>query len=331
MHRQVSCDYKALTFGPILEKNGVRFRLWAPEAQRVDVVLVEGQGQDHSVAMPATQDGWHEVLVPAARPGSLYLFKINGETLVPDPGSRFQPEDVSGPSQVVDTADFTLENSDWKGRPWTDTVLYELHVGTFTPEGTYDGVCSRLPYLKDLGVTAVELMPLGDFPGRRNWGYDGVLPFAPDSAYGKPQGLQRLIDEAHGLGLMVFLDVVYNHFGPEGNYLHLYAPQFFTEAHQTPWGAAIDFSVRQVRDFFITNAVYWLKEYRFDGLRLDAVHAIRDDSPVHILEELAETVAKALPKDRHVHLVLENDANQARFLHRNQSGTPRYYVAKWNR
>ncbi|PTN35339.1 malto-oligosyltrehalose trehalohydrolase [Desulfonatronum sp. SC1] len=329
MHRQFAFDNRTLPFGPILEADGVRFRLWAPGAKQVDVVLV-GQDQEQRVAMPTTRDGWHEVLVPEAGVGSLYHFKINGETLVPDPGSRFQPEDLSGPSQVVDTAGFTWENSDWKGRPWAETVLYELHVGTFTPEGTYDGVRARLPYLKELGVTAVELMPLADFPGSRNWGYDGVLPFAPDSVYGSPQELRRLIDEAHGLGLMVFLDVVYNHFGPEGNYLHLYAPQFFTEAHQTPWGAAIDFSVPQVRDFFIANAVYWLQEYRFDGLRLDAVHAIQDDGPVHILEELAQTVTKAFPQDRHVHLVLENDANQARFLNREGTGEPKYYVAQWN-
>jgi maltooligosyltrehalose trehalohydrolase len=329
MHKQISFDDGTLPFGPLLEAEGVRYRLWAPGARQVDVVLV-GRGQERSVPMSATRDGWYEALVPEAGGGSLYHFKINGETLVPDPGSRFQPEDVSGPSQVVDTAGFTWANSDWIGRPWVETVLYELHVGTFTPEGTYNGVRARLPYLKELGVTAVELMPLADFPGRRNWGYDGVLPFAPDSVYGTPQDLQLLIDEAHGLGLMVFLDVVYNHFGPEGNYLHLYAPQFFTEARQTPWGAAIDFSVSQVRDFFIANAVYWLREYRFDGLRLDAVHAIQDDGPVHILEELAQTVAKVLPKDRHVHLVLENDANQARFLNREWAEEPKFYVAQWN-
>jgi maltooligosyltrehalose trehalohydrolase len=329
MHRQLPSMDTSIPFGPCLEEHGVRFRIWAPEAKQVDVLLV-GQGQGRNVAMPATKDGWHEVLVPEAGTNTLYHFRINGETLVPDPGSRFQPNDVQGPSQVVDTAGFTWENPDWQGLPWAETVLYELHVGTFTPEGTYDGVRARLPYLKELGVTAVELMPLADFPGQRNWGYDGVLPFAPDSVYGTPRDLQRLIDEAHGLGLMVFLDVVYNHFGPEGNYLHLYAPGFFTEAYQTPWGEAIDFSVPQVRDFFIANAVYWLREYRFDGLRLDAVHAIRDDSPVHILEELAETVVRILPENRFVHLVLENDANQARFLGRNKAGQPRFYVAQWN-
>jgi maltooligosyltrehalose trehalohydrolase len=249
---------------------------------------------------------------------------------VPDPASRFQPEDVFGPSQVVDTAAFHWYNDDWKGRPWLETVLYELHVGTFTPNGTYDALRTRLNYLRELGVTAIELMPLADFSGRRNWGYDGVLPFAPDASYGSPRELKWLIDEAHGLGMMVFLDVVYNHFGPEGNFLHLYAPYFFTEAHQTPWGAAIDFSVPQVREFFIANALYWLRAYRFDGLRLDAVHAVWDDSSPHILEELARKVRSALPPDRHVHLVLENDANQARFLERDHDTGPRFYVAQWN-
>lgn len=316
-------------FGPAIEPDGVRFRLWAPEAKAVEVALSE-EGADRFVAMQARDEGWFEVFVPQAGDGTLYRFRINGETLVPDPASRFQPDDVFGPSQVKDTAVFHWEHMNWKGRPWSETILYELHVGTFTPEGTYDGVRSRLKHFKELGVTAVELMPLADFPGKRNWGYDGVLPFAPDSAYGTPEDLKRLIDEAHGLGMMVFLDVVYNHFGPEGNFLHLYAPQFFTQAHQTPWGAAIDFSVRQVRDFFIANAVYWLAEYRFDGLRLDAVHAIRDDSPMHILEELADAVHAVLPAERHVHLVLENDANQTRFLVREQAGRPRFYAAQWN-
>lgn len=328
MNRQVAAA-KALTWGPRLEENGVCFRLWAPNAKSVDVVLLD-RDKKQDMPMSATNDGWYEVLVPEAKAGSRYYFKINGEKLIPDPASRFQPEDVSGPCQVVDTESFTWKNYAWKGLPWSKTVLYELHVGTFTSEGTYDGVRARLPYLKELGVTAIELMPLADFPGRRNWGYDGVLPFAPDSVYGTPRELQRMIDAAHGMGIMVFLDVVYNHFGPEGNYLHLYAPQFFTEAHQTPWGAAIDFTLPQVRDFYISNALYWLQEYRFDGLRLDAVHAIRDDSPVHILEELADAVASALPEERYVHLVLENDANQARFLKRDRTGRPKFYVAQWN-
>jgi maltooligosyltrehalose trehalohydrolase len=316
-------------FGPCIEPNGVRFRLWAPEVKTVDVALTRVYG-DHFVAMNALDEGWFEVLIPEVGAGTLYRFLINGETLVTDPASRFQPDDVFGPSQVVDTAAFAWRNDAWKGRPWPETILYELHVGTFTPEGTYDGVRARLPYLKELGVTAVELMPLADFPGGRNWGYDGVLPFAPDSAYGTPADLQRLIDAAHGLGLMVFLDVVYNHFGPEGNFLHQYAPQFFTLAHKTPWGQAINFSVPQVRDFFTANAVYWLRDYHFDGLRLDAVHAIRDDSDVHVLEELVQTVAKVFPGDRHVHLVLENESNHACFLDRDQAGKPRFYAGQWN-
>ena len=320
-------------FGPTIEKDGVRFRLWAPNATRVDVA-VHDQERRHLTPMNALEQGWFEALVPEAGAGTLYQFRVagesSGEIMVPDPASRFQPDDVFGPSQVVDTTAFSWDNDDWNGRPWPETVLYELHVGTFTPEGTYDGVRTRLNYLKELGVTAIELMPLADFPGRRNWGYDGVLPFAPDSAYGSPKELKWLIDEAHGLGMMVFLDVVYNHFGPEGNFLHLYAPDFFTTDHQTPWGAAIDFSVPQVREFFIANALYWLEAYRFDGLRLDAVHAIRDDSSPHILEELTQRVRSALPEDRHVHLVLENDANQSRFLERNQAGRPRFYVAQWN-
>ncbi|MDX1607013.1 MAG: malto-oligosyltrehalose trehalohydrolase, partial [Candidatus Competibacterales bacterium] len=218
----------------------------------------------------------------------------------------------------------------WHGRPWHETVLYELHVGSFTSAGDYDGVRARLDHLVEIGVTAVELMPLADFAGERNWGYDGVLPFAPDSAYGRPDQLKRLIDAAHGRGLQVFLDVVYNHFGPDGNFLHHYAPAFFTERLSTPWGAAIDFSRPEVRAFFIHNALYWLEEYRIDGLRLDAVHAIIDDSDPHVLEELAERVRAHFGDEREIHLVLENDANQARYLDRDDNGRARHYDAQWN-
>jgi maltooligosyltrehalose trehalohydrolase len=207
--------------------------------------------------------------------------------------------------------------------------VYELHVGTFTPAGTYLAAIERLDYLVDLGITAIELMPLADFAGARNWGYDGVLPFAPDAAYGTPEELKRLVQAAHARGLMVLLDVVYNHFGPEGNYLGAYAPQFFNPAHQTPWGAAINFdgpSNRTVRDFFVHNALYWIEEYHFDGLRMDAVHAIADDSPVHIVEEIAAAVASGPGSERHVHVVLENDANQARFLERDRPAAH----AQWN-
>jgi malto-oligosyltrehalose trehalohydrolase len=291
---------------------GVRFRLWAPGAKSVDLAL-----PGKSISMKAN-DGWYEHVEPQAGPGTRYRYRIDNELLVPDPASRFQPEDVDGPSEVVDPQAYKWAAHAWTGRPWTEAVLYELHVGAFTPEGTYAAAAKKLKALVDLGVTAIELMPLADFAGKRNWGYDGVLPYAPDSVYGRPEELKALIDAAHGLGLMVLLDVVYNHFGPKGNYLPRYAPQFFTDRHQTPWGAAIDFSNDSVRKFFVHNVRYWLEEYRFDGLRFDAVHAIIDESPRHILDEICASV----PAGKH--LVLENDANQARFI------GPGKYTAQWN-
>jgi maltooligosyltrehalose trehalohydrolase len=234
---------------------------------------------------------------------------------------------------VIDPNAFDWQDADWRGRPWEEAVIYELHVGAFSSYGTFAGACERLDYLADLGVTALELMPLSDFPGKRNWGYDGVLQFAPDSSYGRPEDLKRLVQAAHARGLMVLLDVVYNHFGPEGNYLGLYAPQLFTDRHHTPWGEAINFDgpgSRAVRDFFIHNALYWLTEYHFDGLRLDAVHAIEDDSNPHILTELAETVRSSMEPDRHIHLILENDRNQSTFLQRTDLCKPRAYSAQWN-
>ena len=262
-------------------------------------------------AMPAAESGWRRLTVPEARAGDRYRYRIDGGLMVPDPASRFQPDDITGPSRIVDARAFDWSDGAWTGRPWEEAVIYEVHVGTATPEGTYAGLAEKLEELRDLGVTAIELMPLADFPGRRNWGYDGVLPFAPDSSYGAPDDLKRLVDRAHGLGLMMFLDVVYNHFGPAGNYLHAYARSFFTERHQTPWGAGLNFDgpdARPVRDFFVHNALYWLEEYHFDGLRFDAVHAILDDSQEHIIAEIAERARAALP-GREIHLVLENEEN----------------------
>lgn len=316
-------------FGAMLLKEGVQFRLWAPGAKTVELVI-EGPTPRLSLSMGALGDGWFEELVEAAQPGCLYRYRIDGGTLVPDPASRFQPSDVHGPSLVVDPTAYRWRQSAWEGRPWEQAIVYELHVGTFTREGNYDGVFHRLDYLSELGVTVIELMPLADFSGGRNWGYDGVLPFAPDSSYGTPDDLKCLIDGAHERDLMVFLDVVYNHFGPDGNYLQVYAPQFFTDRVATPWGPAIDFDRREVRDFFIQNALYWLEEYRFDGLRLDAVHAIRDQRSPDILQELAQEVEKRFANERHVHLVLENDDNAARYLSRSSSGRPQYYTAQWN-
>jgi maltooligosyltrehalose trehalohydrolase len=267
-------------------------------------------------------------LTAEAASGARYRYRIDGDQEVPDPASRYQPEDVHGPSAVVDPEAFDWKDEDWRGRPWDETVLYELHVGMFSPEGTYAGMKERLNDLVDLGVTAIELMPLSEFPGKRNWGYDGVLPYAPESGYGPPEDLKDLVQTAHEKGLMVFLDVVYNHFGPEGNYLNVYAPQFFTERHETPWGAAVNFDdegSEQVREYVIHNVLYWLEEYHLDGLRLDAVHAIIDDSGKHILFDLAECVRTGPGRNRHVHLVLENEENSASLL-RGEG----LYDAQWN-
>lgn len=312
------------------EDGKVRFRLWAPAAKRVEVILGP---PEKILAMIPLEGGWFEVTTDDAAAGSRYKFQIDGNHRVPDPASRFQPQDIHGPSEVVDPGAFQWAQTGWKGRPWGEAVIYELHVGTFSPSGRFSGVQERLDYLVELGVTAIELMPVSDFPGRRNWGYDGVFPYAPDSSYGRPEDLKALIDSAHGKGLMVLLDVVYNHFGPEGNYLNVYAPQFFTARHKTPWGDGINFDgedSRVVRDFFIHNALYWLTEYNFDGLRLDAVHAIADNSKPDILVELSETVRAAIGQERHIHLILENEANQASYLCSNSKDRPLHYNAQWN-
>ncbi len=300
----------------MLPGGGAAFRFWAPAARTVDVVI---DGRFHPLQRHA--EGWFEAIVPGARAGALYRYRIDGGQLVPDPASRFQPQDVGGPSELIDPSSFEWKEG-WRGRPWREAVIYELHVGTFTAEGTYAGVSKKLNDLKETGITAIELMPLSDFAGRRNWGYDGVLPYAPDSAYGRPEDLKSLVQAAHDAGLMIFLDVVYNHFGPKGNYLHLYAPEFFTERHHTPWGAAINYANPAVRRYFIENVLYWLDEYRFDGLRFDAVHAIFDDSPLHILDEISRTVRAKHGNSRH--LILENDANQSRLI------GPGRYDAQWN-
>jgi maltooligosyltrehalose trehalohydrolase len=319
--------FHSMPFGAEVTDEGVRFSLWAPTARQVELLL-GGEARP----MPEAGAGWRRLVVPSARAGTRYAYRIDGELDVPDPASRFQPEDIVGPSLVVNPRAYDWSDGQWHGRPWEDAVIYEVHVGAATPEGTYAGLAGKLEGLRDLGVTAIELMPLADFPGRRNWGYDGVLPFAPDAAYGAPEDLKRLVEEAHRLGLMMILDVVYNHFGPAGNYLHSYAKSFFTERHQTPWGAGINFDgadARPVRDFFVHNALYWLDEYHFDGLRFDAVHAILDDSERAIIAEIAEHARAALP-GREVHLVLENEANAARWLERDCAGRARLHTAQWN-
>jgi maltooligosyltrehalose trehalohydrolase len=314
----------------VLNDGSVRFRLWAPKPERVDVLL-----GDSRMPMTKTKEeaGWFTLVTDKASAGSTYRFLIDGEFCVPDPASRFQPHDVHGPSEVIDPASFDWKDDNWNGRPWEEAVIYELHTGTFSEAGNFAGIEAKLDYLARLSVTAIELMPVSDFFGKRNWGYDGVLPYAPDSSYGRPEDLKRLVQSAHAKGLMVFLDVVYNHFGPEGNYLRLYASQFFTTRHQTPWGDAINFDgdgSRVVRDFFIHNALYWLEEFHFDGLRLDAVHAIRDDSSPDILTELGEAVKKSFGPDRKIHLILENEKNEARYLQRTNNDATRFYAAQWN-
>jgi len=319
-----------MPFGASVFADGnVRFRLWAPAAREVKLCLQNDASEEIAVPMHSLADGWFQIEVSPlqAAPGTLYHYRLDSGLAVPDPASRANPRDVHGPSQVVDAAAFVWQDDAWQGRPWHEAVIYELHLGTFTAEGTFAAALQRLDYLAELGITAIELMPVADFPGMRNWGYDGVLPFAPDHSYGTPDELKALIQAAHARGLMVLLDVVYNHFGPDGNYLHAYAPQFFSKRHHTPWGAAINFDgegSRVVRDFFIHNALYWLEEYHFDGLRLDAVHAIVDDTRPDILEELAAAVHIGPGRTRQVHLILENDANAARYL---QQGA---ITAQWN-
>jgi len=323
----------SMPFGAECRDGEVRFRLWAPAAQQVELCLPEPGRQCTRLPMLKCDGGWYELITDAAHSGSRYHFRVNDSQVVPDPASRFQPQDVHGPSEVIDPTEFDWQDESWRGRAWDQAVVYELHVGTFTPSGTFAAVEERLDYLVDLGITALQLMPVADFPGKRNWGYDGVLPYAPDGSYGQPGNLKQLVQAAHQRGLMVLLDIVYNHFGPEGNCLHFYAPQFFTSRYKTPWGDAINFDgagAGMVREFFIHNALYWLNEYHLDGLRLDAVHAIVDHSTPDILTELAARVRSSVDPARHVHLVLENDSNQARYLRRPENCQPRLYTAQWN-
>ena len=321
-----------MPFGAEYRGDGsTRFRLWAPGAESVRLVLT-GVTVCKQL-MPASGKGWFELIVPSVGPRDHYKFEIDGKHCVPDPASRFQPDGVHEASQVVDSGAYEWGDDGWSGRAWSEAVVYELHLGTFTSEGTFRAAESKLEYLSDLGVTVIEIMPVSSFPGRRNWGYDGVSPFAPTHVYGRPEDLKHFVDAAHARNLMVLLDVVYNHFGPEGNYLPLYAPQFFTDRHKTPWGKAINFDgaeSRPVRDFFIHNALYWLEEYHLDGLRFDAVHAIVDDSKPDILIEIAEAVRQGPGAERQIHLVLENDNNAAHYLERAKADRPKFYSAQWN-
>ncbi|HYG43781.1 MAG TPA: malto-oligosyltrehalose trehalohydrolase [Bordetella sp.] len=289
------------------------FHLWAPSAPATLALEIEGLAP---IPLQPGEDGWCRVRV-ACPAQTRYRYRLDAERTVPDPASRQQAEDVHGYSVVTTPGGYTWSTPDWAGRPWEEAVIYEVHVGL---AGGFAGLQERLPHLAALGITVLQLMPIADFPGRRNWGYDGVLPFAPDASYGTPLQLKKLIDTAHALNMSVMLDVVYNHFGPDGNYLPAYAAEFFRDDVQTPWGPAIDFRRPQVRRYFEENALYWLTEYRFDGLRLDAVHAIANPE---WLPRLAHYVRSHIPAQRHIHLVVENDDNRASLL---RDG----YDAQWN-
>ncbi|RZI66188.1 MAG: malto-oligosyltrehalose trehalohydrolase [Variovorax sp.] len=314
----------------LLDSGGVLFRYWAPGLDRIEL---EREAAGTALAMQARDDGWHELEVPEAAAGDRYGFKLPDGLRVPDPASRRNPDDVHGASEVVDPHAYRWNDAEWRGRPWHEAVIYELHIGTFTPEGTFGAAKERLAEVAALGFTVIEIMPVADFPGQRGWGYDGVLLFAPDAAYGTPDELKALVDAAHALELTVLLDVVYNHFGPEGNYLHAGSPAFFNPAHQTPWGAAINYDgerSRTVRDFFVHNALYWVEEFRFDGLRMDAVHAIRDDTDIDIVQEICEALRDGPGREREIHIVLENDANGSHYLLRDEANAPRIATAQWN-
>ncbi len=316
----------SFAFGPQINKNAVLFRLWAPLAERV-LVRIEQRGE---WPMRRRQDGWHVVEVNDAQIGDRYKFVLDDGFAVPDPASRFQPEDVHDPSELIDPM-FEWQTQGWKGRRWEEIVIYELHVGAFTEAGTFLAAIEKLDHLQRLGITAIQLMPLSDFRGRYGWGYDGVLPYAPDSSYGRPEHLKMLVDAAHERGICVFLDVVYNHFGPDGNYLPRYAP-IFGDRHESVWGKGLNYDgdgSRFVRDFVIENAIYWLSEFRIDGLRLDAVHAMKDDSDPHILLELADRVRSAFP-ERKIHLIVENEDNESALLACDDDGKQRHFTAQWN-
>ena len=293
-----------MTLGAQVESTGVRFRVWAPKRARVDVVL-----EEDGRSFPLTKDeaGYFSALVPIARTGMTYRYRLdNGETF-PDPCARYQPQGPHGPSLIVDPDAYEWRTTSWTGVRMPGQVIYELHVGTFTREGTLDAAIGQLDELKACGITLIELMPLAEFPGRWNWGYDGVALFAPAHVYGDPHALKRFVDAAHERGLGVILDVVYNHFGPDGNYLFFYSDTYQTDRHPNDWGEAINFDgpgSKGVRDFFVQNACYWISEYHLDGLRLDAVHAIYDDSPVHVLAELSIQARKAAA-DRSIVLIAE--------------------------
>ncbi|HEY9056662.1 MAG TPA: malto-oligosyltrehalose trehalohydrolase, partial [Aurantimonas sp.] len=317
------------SWGTARRGDRTEFRLWAPSARSIELAIQAENDELDYLAMDKDAEGWWRVTTDRVAVGGGYGFRVNGDKVVPDPAARAQVGDVHGLSKLVDPADFAWKSADWAGRPWREAVFYELHTGTFTPKGTFDAIIDKLDYLREVGVTAIELLPVAQFGGRRGWGYDGVLLYCPHEAYGGVDGLKRLVDAAHARGLMVFLDVVYNHFGPDGNFINSYAPEFFHEEIHTPWGAAIAYDEAPVRAFMIENALYWLEEYRIDGLRLDAIDSIEDTTDTPLVEELAARVRAAFP-DRHVHLTTEDDRNITWHIERGPSGEPKLISGEWN-
>ncbi len=311
-----------LELGASFRNGKLHFRVWAPKTREVSVKIVTS-GKEQAFPLSGGPNGYFTASADGLSPGDRYFYLLDGIRQYPDPASRFQPEGVHGPSEVVDPSAFEWHDNDWKGTAEEDFIIYELHIGTFTGEGTFQALVTRLDYLVELGITAIEIMPVAQFPGSRNWGYDGAYPFAPQNSYGGPGELKTLIDSCHGRGLSVILDVVYNHLGPEGNYLDNYG-YYFTDKYQTPWGKAVNFDgpySDEVRRFFIDNALYWLTEYHIDALRLDAVHGIFDFSARHFLRELADAVRHSKKMSgRNVYIIAESDLNDVRIIKPRKAG-----------
>jgi maltooligosyltrehalose trehalohydrolase len=314
----------------VIDPKGVSFRVWAPERDSVSVKKVSGKACE--IPLRKTAQGYFTGIAEGVGAGDRYVYVLDQNNYYPDPASRFQPDGVHSPSQVIDPFEYSWSDEEWKGISRQDFIIYELHVGTFTKEGTFEAIIARLDYLRDLGITAIELMPVAQFPGNRNWGYDGVYPFAPQNTYGGPKGLKELINLAHNRGLAVILDVVYNHLGPEGNYLGRYGP-YFTYRYKTSWGDALNFDgpySDEVRHFFIDNALYWIDEFHIDALRLDAVHGIFDFSAGHFLRELSDSVhLHAQRLGREVSVIAESDLNDARIINPPEIGG-HGLDAQWN-
>lgn len=309
---------RSVPIGPVAQEDGVHFRVWAAKRNSVDVEFASGRP---SVPLEAEGNGYFSRLIEQIKPGDLYKYRLDRGVSFPDPASRFQPDGPHGYSQIV-AEDFAWTDQQWAGCQLLGQVIYEMHVGTFTPEGTWEAATAKLPFLRDTGITLLEVMPISDFPGRFGWGYDGVLPYAPVAIYGRPDDFKRFVDTAHRLGLGVILDVVYNHMGPDGNYLTQYSDAYFSSKHQTDWGPGLNYDGDQcgsVREYIKENAAYWIREFHLDGLRLDATQDIHDDSTPHIIAEISQA-ARLAAGDRKVVLIGENEPQDTCLLRTCENG-----------